>query len=128
MAVVEFAVVAPFLVLLGAGVIEVTRAVQVKQNLTDAARSGCRLAIQPGSSNATVQSTMTAVLTANGITATVTPAITVNGKSVDVNTAVQGDQISIKLSVPIANVGWIMPYIFSSTTVESETLTMMRQG
>jgi Flp pilus assembly protein TadG len=125
-AVVEFAVIAPFLVAVTMGMMEVTRAVQVKNYLTDAARSGCRKAIQPGSSNSVVTDNINTILTANGITSSdATITILVAGQSVDVSTADKYDQISVRVSLPIAKVNWVTPYFFSSTAVESETLVMM---
>src|SRR5262249_49676815 len=111
----ELAAVAPLLALLAAGMIEVTRVVQVKHYLTDTARSACRLAILPGSSTASVTANIQQTLAANGIDAAdVTPTILVNGSPADVNTAKAGDQISVQVSVPVARVNWITPVIFTS--------------
>ncbi len=54
-AAVEFAVVAPLLVLLVFGMVEYGRLVMVQQVLTNASREGARTAILAGSSSATVQ-------------------------------------------------------------------------
>ena len=67
-AVVEFAVIAPFLVAIMLGMFEVTRALQVKNYLTDAARSGCRIAIQPGSTTQSVTDNINTVLANNWVT------------------------------------------------------------
>jgi Flp pilus assembly protein TadG len=128
-AAVEFAVIASFLVLLAMGTIEVTRAVQVKDMLTDAVRSGCRLAIQPGTANAAVTANINQVLTNAGIPiADVTVTVQVNGVTADASTAIKGDRISVKISLPVADVGWVTPRFFTGTSVESETLVMKRQG
>lgn len=128
-AAVEFAVIVPFLVLVSMAMIEVTRGVQVKNTLTDAARSGCRLAIQPGTTNAAVVSNINQLMTNAGIAASlVTITIQVNGKTVDVGTAVQGDQISVMVAVPVDALGWVTPRIITQQTIASETLIMMRQG
>jgi Flp pilus assembly protein TadG len=125
-AAVEFAVIAPVLVILLLGMFEVTRAIQVKNYLTDAARSSSRVAIQPGSDNASVQNHINTVLTANGIsTSYATITILVNGKVVDVNTAVKYDQISVKIGVPISTITWVALSYFTSTQVESEQMVMM---
>jgi Flp pilus assembly protein TadG len=128
-AVVEFAVIAPFLTMIALGMIEVTRAIQVKDVLTDAVRSSCRLAILPGSDNAAVTSNINTLLNNAGIPpdyATIT--IQVNGQTADVKTAVQGDKVAVQLSVPLDKVSWITPLFFTDQSVDSETLTMMRQG
>ena len=128
-AAVEFAVIVPFLTLIALGMIEITRAVQVKDLLTDAARSGCRQAIRPATATAAVTAAINTSLTnANIPTSYATITLLVNGKAVDVLTAVQGDQITVKVAVPVNQVGWITPIFFSQSSVESESVFMMRQG
>jgi Flp pilus assembly protein TadG len=128
-ATLEFAIIVPFLVLVSMAMIEVTRAVQVKDVLTDAVRSGCRLAIQPGTSNATIQANVNQIVGNAGIsTSRITTTIQVNGKTVDASTAVKGDQISVKVSVPVDSVGWVTPQIFTKQSIDSEVLVMLRQG
>jgi Flp pilus assembly protein TadG len=125
-AAVEFAVIAPVLVILVLGMLEVTRAVQVKNYLTDAARSSCRIAIQPGKNTQNVTDNITTVLTGDGINASyATATILVNGQNVDVNTAKKYDQISVKISIPISKVSWVGLVYFTNSQVESETLIMM---
>jgi Flp pilus assembly protein TadG len=128
-AAVEFAVIVSFLVVVAMGMIEVTRAVQVKDVLTDGVRSGCRLAVQPGTSNAAVKANINQILTNAGIpTSAVTVTIMVNGKTVDVSTALQGDKVSVQIGLPVDAVGWVTPMFFTGQSVESEILVMMRQG
>jgi Flp pilus assembly protein TadG len=127
-ATVELAAIVPLLGLLTVGMIEVTRAIQVKHYLTDAARSACRLAILPGSSNDQVTAAVNQVLTGFDIDPSdAATTFQVNGVAADVSTANQGDRIAVKVSVPVAKVSWVAPFIFSSQSVESETLVMMRQ-
>jgi Flp pilus assembly protein TadG len=128
-AAVEFAVIVPFLTLLALGMIEVTRAIQVKDALTDAARSGCRQAIKPATASAAVQADINHNLTSAGIpNAYATITILVNGKTADALTAVKGDQVTVKVTVPVTKVGWLTPIFFSGQSVESEIVIMMRQG
>jgi Flp pilus assembly protein TadG len=125
-AAVEFAVIAPVLIIFLLGMFEITRAIQVKNYLTDAARSSVRVAIQPGNSNSAVTTSVNTALSANGITpANATITILVNGSAVDVNTAKKYDQISVKVSVPISKVSWVPLYYFTSSEVDSETMIMM---
>jgi len=127
-ATVELAVLAPLLVTLVLGTVEITRAIQVKTYLTDTARSGCRLGIQPGKTTKNVTDNINTILTANGIDSSyATVTVLVNGKSVDVSTGVRGDQVSVRIGVPIAKVNWVTPLFMSNTAVESETLIMMHQ-
>jgi Flp pilus assembly protein TadG len=129
-AAVELAIVASFILIPAAyGMIEVARAVQVKDCLTDVARSACRVAITAGNANSDVTSNISTTLTANGLTVSqTTTTIQVNGVTADVRTAVQYDKISVKISIPIHDVSYLLPYFFSSSSVDSETLIMMRQG
>lgn len=53
-AVTEFAVVAPIMILLKMGMIEIGRMVMVKQVMVIASREGARLGALPGTSNADV--------------------------------------------------------------------------
>ena len=128
-AAVEFAVVVPFLVLLATGAFEVARGVIVRQVLTDATRKACRTGILPGKANSDITSDVNDILTDNAVpTAAAAITILVNGQAVDVSTAQQGDQVSVKVSVPFNKVNWTPLFFFTNASLESETLVMMRQG
>jgi Flp pilus assembly protein TadG len=128
-AAVEFAVIAPILMTLMLGMVEVTRGIQVKQLLTDTARSGARLGAQPGMATSDIQSNVNAILTNNGITAAdATTTVSVNGSSSnDAKNAIRGDKISVQISIPISKVNWVSPLFFPTTAVTSESLHMVRQ-
>jgi Flp pilus assembly protein TadG len=133
-AAVEFAIIAIFLTTLTVGMIEVTRAVQVKHYLTDSVRIGCRNASLPGATNTGVNTVITTALKKYKISsadATVTIQVYDSAgaaKSNDIATAVQTDRISIKVAIPISKVSWVGPMVFTNANIESETLIMMRQG
>ncbi len=128
-AAVEFAVLAPFLFLLAMGAFEVGRAIMVRQVLSDAVRKACRTGALPGKANADVTADLNDILTDNSIpTADATITILVNGQAVDASTAQQGDQISVKASVPFNEVTWTPLFFFSNSSIDSGTLVMMRQG
>lgn len=125
-ATVEFAVIVPLLVLLMMGMLEVTRAIQVKNYLTDAARSSCRLGIQNGKNSQNVTDNINAILTAHSIDPTqATITILVNGSAADVNTAKKYDKISVSIAIPISRVSWVKASYFSATALTSETMVMM---
>ena len=132
-ATVELAVIATFLMTLTIGVVEITRAIQVKNVFSDAARSGCRLGSQPGYTSQQVTDNVNAILTSNGITTkVVTVTMSVqdsSGKEIskEVSKAVKGHRISVKVAVTIANVSWNTPLFFTNSEVESETVVMMHQ-
>ena len=124
----ELAAIVPLLGLLAIGMVEVSRTIQVKHYLTDAARGACRLAILPTGTNTQVSAAVGQAVAEFGIDpSAVTTTVQVNGVNADAGTAVQGDKISVKISVPVAKVSWVAPFIYSHQAVESETLVMMRQ-
>jgi len=126
-AAVEMAVAAAFLVALVMGTLELGRGIIVKQALTDSARRGARLAAQPSTSTAQIQTEVNLLLAQNNINTTnVTTTVLVNGNNVDASTAVQNDKISVQVSVPVSAVYWMATIFLKSTQVESETVTMMR--
>ena len=126
---VEFAVLAPFLFTLMMGSFEVGRALMVRQALNDAARKGCRIGTLPSKASSDITSDVNDVLTDNSIpTADATITVTVNGQSVDASTAQAGDKISVKVTIPFHDVNWTPLSFFTSASIDSETLVMMRQG
>jgi Flp pilus assembly protein TadG len=128
LAAVEMAVIAPVLVFVTIGMLEMARGMMVKETLTDAARKGCRTAILPNTTNAAVTSDINAVLNNNNISASyATVQILVNGAAADVSTAIRNDKISVKVSIPVSQVAWITPMFLPAKDIESETLVMMSQ-
>jgi Flp pilus assembly protein TadG len=126
---VEFAVLAPFLFVLATGAFEVGRAIIVRQVLTDAARKACRTGALPKRANADITVEINDILNDNSIpTSAATVTILVNGQAVDASTANQGDQVSVKVSVPYNQVAWTPLLFFNGGSIDSETLVMMRQG
>ena len=128
LAVVEMAIIAPVLVFLTIGMLEMARGMMVKETLTDAARKGCRSGILPNPSNAAVTADVNAILTNNSITASyATIQILVNDVAANVSTAKSGDKISVKVSIPVSQVAWITPMFLPASDIESESVTMMSQ-
>ena len=128
LAVVEFAILAPVLVFLAIGMIEMARGMMVKEVLTDAARKAARTGILPYADNTAIQNDANNVLNSNNIPAAyATVVIQVNDKAVDAATAVQNDKISVKVSIPVSKVAWITPLFLPGSSIESETMVMMRQ-
>lgn len=106
---VEFAVVAPVFFLIVLGLIEIGRACMVTELLTDAARRACRKAVIEGTSSSSIQSTATDFLSTvgiNGETANVYVNDTPAG-SADVSIMPAYTEITVVVTVPIANVTWI---------------------
>ncbi len=115
---VEMAIVLPVIFLLVLGAIEFGRAVMVTNVMTAAAREGARSGIVPNASNSEVTSAVRSMLRSSGLPdsrATIT--IKVNGSVRDVTTAVNGDSISVRVTLPYGDVTWLpRPFFIASTT------------
>lgn len=125
--IVEFALIVPLFVAFTLGMIELSRGIMVKQILSDAARRACRLGTLEGNTNTTMTDDIITTLQDNNLkTANINVTIRVNGAAADVSTANRHDKITVQVSIPYADVAWITPLILLGT-IESETLSMMRQ-
>jgi Flp pilus assembly protein TadG len=148
LAAVEFAVVAPLFWIVIVGMLEVSRAVMVKEVLTDAARKACRTAILPGASwsdvaNGAAGSELYDILvTDNGFSwSNISPTVIVTDTSGNSTTLTTGDPsnvlqnaswgytIAVKVSLPASTTTWGPGTVFiTSSAIESEYVVMMRQG
>lgn len=125
--VVEFALVVPLFVGFALGMIELSRGIMVKQILSDAARRACRAGTLAGSTNSTLTADIVTTLQDNNLnTNRVGITILINGQAGDVSSAQQHDKITVRVTLPYADVAWITP-LFLQGNVESESLSMMRQ-
>jgi Flp pilus assembly protein TadG len=140
----EFAFLSPLLAALIMGMAEMGRATMVKDILTDAARKGCRTGAWPTKGYTDIINDVNNILSDQSIpTASATIAVqvapytgtsnspswgsftTVNGGSYSPNSL---DQISVQVSVPATSVLWFTPIFMPSSSLESETVVMVRQG
>ena len=124
---VEFALVLPFLMILVIGMFELGRGIMVKEFLSDASQKGCRTGVLPGKTNADITNDVADIMKDSNVTG-YSVTVLVNGVAGDVTTAQRFDKVSVKVSVPTSQVFWVTTFILTSTTVESETVVMMRQG
>jgi Flp pilus assembly protein TadG len=128
-AAVEFALFAPLLGMLMMGMFEMGRAMNAKEILSDAVRKAGRTGIQPNKANSDITTEVSNILSDNqSSTSQLTVTIQVNGAAVDASTAVRGDMISVKASIPATQVLWLAPFFLNSQSIESETIVMMRQA
>ncbi len=121
-AVVEFAIVAPVLLLLILGMIEYGRLVMVQQVITNATREGARQAVLDGATTSGVRTIVNDFLAASrvsGAVVTVTPD--------PPNTAAFGDPVSVAVQVPFSEVSWLPTPMFLSETTLSATTVMRRE-
>lgn len=120
-AVVEFAVVAPLLLLLVLGTIEYGRFVMVQQVLTNAAREGARQAVIDGSSSSSVVQVVSDYCTdaqVAGVTVTVStnPSVAAPGLPITVTAQTSFDQVS-----------WFPAPIYLQGAIVSASSTMRRE-
>ncbi len=121
-AVVEFAIVAPVLLLLVFGMIEYGRLVMVQQVLTNATREGARRAVLDGATTSQVTSVVTDYLSTSrisGAVITVTPSPPSN--------AAFGAPITVSAQVPFGQVSWLPTPMFLSGKTMSATTVMRRE-
>ena len=129
-ATVELALILPvFLLSIILPMIEFSRALIVSSCVTSAAQVGCRVAVLPGSTNASVGTAVTNSLTVMKIKGPNPTVIKVNGSNKELSEAVQGDEISVTVSVPYNNTSWLPLSIcqFFGNATSSSTQVMRRE-
>jgi Flp pilus assembly protein TadG len=118
-AAVEFAVVAPIFLIMITGIMELGRAIQVRQLVTNASREGARIG---GYDTTTSASTVTTAVNSylsnvgiSGATTTVSP----NPPSL----ASDGQSISVTVSIPFNNVSYLpSPLYLGGQTLQATTV------
>lgn len=122
-AVVEFAVIAPLMILLTMGMMEVGRMVMVKQMLVNASREGARMAVLPGASSLAVIAQVQSELqgsSVNGAEVALSPAAIENLPA--------GTSIQVSVSVAAENVSWVPNPMFSFDKILQASTTMRRES
>jgi Flp pilus assembly protein TadG len=149
-AAVEFAFAAQVFWVLIVGMCEVSRALLVKETVTNAARKACRTAALPGASwndvanGAAGSEVYDIMVTDNGFSwsdVTVTVVVTdPSGNATTLTTATGdpsnvlqnatwGSTVSVKVGIPAAKTTWGPGFLYiTAAMVESEYVVMMRQG
>ncbi len=137
----EMALVLPLLAVLVLGMFELSRAIQVRQILTDAARKGCRTGIIYQYGNSDIINDVTEVMQLNGFgTSQFNPtgspslgAITIivtdpNGNTLpDALDATPGSTVSVQVSIPSSSVRWVTAVWLTDSTYISDLVVMMKQ-
>jgi len=122
-AVVEFAIVGPLMIMLTMGMMEVGRAVMVKQVMVNASREGARMAILPSASSQAVIAQVQSQLAAssiNGTTVTLTPP--------SLDNAPAGSAVTVAISVNASQVSWIPNPAFTLNKIITTATTMRRES
>ena len=123
-ALVEFAIVAPFLLLMLVGMIEFGRALILKQSLNAAARVGVREATLPGSTVASVKAAAEAIA-GLATTAEVDVAVTPNLDTEEVNA---GDTITVSVGAPISAITKMGSFWFGADFEVTADAAMRKEG
>ena len=117
-ALVEFALIAPILILLIMGIVEFGRIFSAQQTVTNASREGARTGILPNSSTTDVSNTVSSFMSTAGLTATPTVTCT------NVGTTVQSGaptSVTVSYTLPILT-GTIIPGIGESIDLTHTTV------
>lgn len=121
-ALVEFAVVAPVMILFTMGMIDIGRMTMVKQMLVNASREGARQATLMDASNASVTQLIVQQLKSSGIDATVqtVPA--------SITSAAPGATISVTVSAKADQVSWTKASMFMAGKTLTASTSMRRES
>jgi Flp pilus assembly protein TadG len=138
-AIAEFAMVSPILAVVLLGMIELCRGSMVKVMLSDAARKGCRTGIQRDKGNYDILQDCGNIMLDNSfdsskfnpsggigsINIVVTdPNGNVLAESLD---APSGSKVSVQVSIPVSSTTWVPNMFLTNSSLESETVVMMKQ-
>jgi Flp pilus assembly protein TadG len=121
-ALVEFAVVAPVMILFTMGLIDVGRMTMVKQMLINASREGARQATLLDASTDSIKTEIASQLANSGIKATVTTTPT------NLTGAAPGSQVTVTVSASADQVSWTGASMFMSGKTLSASTTMRRES
>ena len=129
-AVVELAIVIPFLAVLLLGICELGQALRVETILTRASRNGCASGSRPGCGNADVLYEVRSALSAAGLPgAAATITILVNDQPGNVALARRNDKITVSVSIRTSQVTWTGSHIFvGRDSMRSNPTTMLKHG
>lgn len=120
-AVVEFASIAPVMILFTFGLIEIGRVTMVRQTATHASREGARVAIRPLSTTQDVVGKVNQELAVLDITAT-----TIETVPSALHDTEPGANVTVRVRIDLNQVSWVPGYFFFSDG-EMVVETVMRR-
>lgn len=120
-AVVEFAMIAPLMLLFTFGMIEISRMVMVKNAATQASREGARVAVLPGSESDDVRARVQEELTLMSI-----DVATIELDPEIISNAPPGSNITVRVRVNPEDVSWV-PSFLTFTIPEISAISVMRR-
>lgn len=121
-ALVEFAVVAPIMILFTMGLIDIGRMTMVKQMLINASREGARQATLLDATSDNVKTEVAQLLQSSGIKATVTVS------PANLSAAPSGSQVTVTVSALADQVSWTGVSMFMSGKTLSASTAMRRES
>ncbi len=122
-AMIEFALVAPLMILFTLGIIEMGRMTMVKQVLTNISREGARMASLPEATSTDVQSTVQQLLVGSNINGA---TITLNPSSI--STAPSGSLVTVSITVEAESISWLKTPLFMTGKSVSASTAMRRES
>jgi Flp pilus assembly protein TadG len=138
-AIVEFAVVAPILMVFILGIIEIGRLVMVAQVATNASREGARYAVQGSASTSTIDAYLRTYLSSAGLSNTGSgagSAVTVSIETLsgatwaptgDPSTASAGTPVRVTVSVNFNSQSWLPSRFFVGNNTQVQGVAVMRK-
>jgi Flp pilus assembly protein TadG len=120
---IEFALVAPLMILFTLGIIEMGRMTMVKQLLTNISREGARIASLPEATSVDVQSQVQQLLIGSNINDAM---ITLNPSSI--STAPSGSLVTVSISVEAEKISWLKTPLFMAGKSVSASTAMRRES
>jgi Flp pilus assembly protein TadG len=121
-ALVEFALVAPIMILFTMGLIDMGRMTMVKQLLINASREGARQATLPSATTDGVRAEVLAMLTNSGVTGNVTLSPPL------LSGAAPGSTITVSVSADANSVSWMGESMFMSGKMLTASTSMRRES
>jgi Flp pilus assembly protein TadG len=125
-AVVEFALLAPLLMTVFLGMIEMSRVMMIEQILNNAAREGARKGVLAGSATSDVQTAVSNYMTNSAVTLSdPTNQVSV---SPDPSTASAGTSITVTINVTYSSVSWLPISLFMGNRTLSASVVMRKES
>ncbi len=120
-AAVEFAIVAPLMMLLTFGLIEIGRVMLVKQTATHASRKGARISVRPNAKNDEIRDRVVEELAVFGVDNAI-----IETEPFDINQAPPGSPVTVRVRINAADVSWV-PGFFDWAFTEIVAESSMRR-
>lgn len=120
---VEFALIAPLMMLFTFGLVEIGRLTLVKQTATHASREGARIAVRPTAATSDVVERVTSELALLQIS---NASIETVPQSIE--EAAPGTEVTVRVRIDIASVSWIPGYFNFGTSQIVAQSSMRRES